>query len=300
MTPSPLSLLCRGIVALACLGVPVISLAQSDDSSDQDATSSATASSQTEKVAALTQAIQDNPQNPALYRQRGYAYELKYDFTDALSDLDKAVQLDPQNPDGYRIRGFAHLQKRELDDAISDYSRTIELSPQATIAYARRAQAFELKGDSDKTTEDLDQVTQLLQQGPQSTLVYLVTAGDWRQMGHYDQVLSTLNQAVKDGINDARVFNQLAWLLATCSQADLRDGKQAVRDATTACNLTRWQNPPMIDTLAAACAEAGDFDSAVKWENQVLQTPAPSSGIQNGRLSRLSLYEGHQAFHADR
>jgi tetratricopeptide (TPR) repeat protein len=300
MTLCPLPWLSRCVAVIVCISVPTVSLAQSDDSSDQDTTPPATTNSQTDKVAALTQAIQADPQNPALYRQRGYAYELEYDFTNALPDLDKAVQLDPQNPDGYRIRGFAHLEKRELDEAISDYSQTIELSPQATIAYARRAQAYELKNDSTNASDDLDQVTQLLPQGSQSVLVYLVTAGDWRRMRHYDKVLSTLNQAVTAGINDARVFNQLAWLLATCSEADLRDGKQAVQDATSACNLTRWQSPPMIDTLAAACAEAGDFDSAVKWENQALQTPAPSSAIQNDRLNRLSLYEAHQAFHLDR
>jgi hypothetical protein len=130
-------------------------------------------------------------------------------------------------------------------------------------------------------------------------LVYLVTAADWRQMRSYNQVLATLNQAVKAGVTDSRIFNQRAWLLATCSQAGLRDGKQAIQDATTACNLAEWKTPALIDTLAASCAEAGDFDSAVKWETQFLQTPGLPPQIQTNAQNRLSLYQDHQPYHLD-
>jgi hypothetical protein len=64
--------------------------------------------------------------------------------------------------------------------------------------------------------------------------------------------------------------------------------------------LSQWQKPAMIDVLAAACAEAGDFDSAVKWESQFLQTPGLSLRVRNEARNRLSLYEAHQPYHADK
>ena len=70
----------------------------------------------------------------------------------------------------------------------------------------------------------------------------------------------------------------------------MRDGKQAVVHATRACELTGWQYPMCISTLAAAHAEAGDFDRAVKFQKDALSFPAFEEQVGKAGQERLQLY----------
>jgi hypothetical protein len=95
---------------------------------------------------------------------------------------------------------------------------------------------------------------------------------------------------------DPAVLNLIAWCRATSSQRALRDGRKATESATQACELDHWKHWSYIDTLAAARAEAGDFDSAAKYQGQAIaMTPAqdPSCALES---NRLTLYKSHRPY----
>ena len=99
----------------------------------------------------------------------------------------------------------------------------------------------------------------------------------------------------------AESMNSLAWFQATCPATKCRNGPKAIEHATKACELTNWQNANYVDTLAAAYAEAGDFNSAVKWQTKAIdllkEQDEPAQRVEFE--SRLQLYQSGEPYHED-
>ena len=65
-------------------------------------------------------------------------------------------------------------------------------------------------------------------------------------------------------------MNWLAWVLATDSEERFRNGAEAVKWATRACEEDGWKTASYIDTLAAAYAEAGRWKKAVATQREAI------------------------------
>jgi tetratricopeptide (TPR) repeat protein len=103
----------------------------------------------------------------------------------------------------------------------------------------------------------------------------------------------TLNPDYPDALNN------LAWLLATDADPQLRNGGDAIQLAGHACDLTRRQRPVFLATLGAGYAETGRFDDAATTTKQA-QDLARSAGDSNfvatcGKL--LEFYSTDRAYH---
>jgi tetratricopeptide (TPR) repeat protein len=145
------------------------------------------------------------------------------------------------------------------DRAIADFTETIRIK-KSTVAYKRRAAAYSLKGD-------------------------------------YTRALVDLRDAAKAAPNDGAALINLAWFLATCPEPSLRDGNEAVTDATKACEISHWKNGYAIDALAAACAETGNFDLALSYENEAIDCDNVTKASNVEMEKRRALYLTHKAFH---
>ena len=175
----------------------------------------------------------------------------------AIKDYDKAIQLDPKYAIAFYNRGMANRELKRTDKAIVDLTTALRLDPKDADAYYQRALAWQAKGEFGKAVEDYDESIRL-----------------------------------KPSDLDAR--GDLAWLLATAKNANIRDGKRAIALATKNCELSEWEDDDRLDTLAAAYAEAGDFTNAIKWQKKSIEL-APYSRRRNYR-NRLKEYESGKPY----
>ena len=156
-------------------------------------------------------------------------------------------------------RAMLYLKKDEINKALDDFNEAVKLAPSSPTVYGGRAQVYEKKGDYAKAGADFE-------------------------------------EAAKVAPKDAMAINNLAWFLATCPEAAQRDGKRAVEQAKQAAEMSDHKQHGILDTLAAAYAEAGDFAEAVKWQKKAIEL-GPSAEDKKKYEERAALYEMKKPYH---
>jgi tetratricopeptide (TPR) repeat protein len=258
---------------------------------------------------------------------RGNAYKSKNDLDKALDDYNQAIALDPKNGGAFVNRALILSRQGKRKEAMEDYNEAVQLNPQLWQAYFNRAAELKEGGKLREALADLDHVTKLnpkfvgtymnraniharqgqldkaisdynvaLQLDPGLAEVYVARAGVLMRKKDYLRALSDLQRAAHAKSEKLDIaLNSLAWFRATCPEARMRNGKEAVELATKACEFSQWKDWGNIDTLAAAYAEAGNFDKAIKYERQVIKM-IKSSVIDSKIRQRLTLYEQHKPY----
>ncbi|MGA8781179.1 MAG: tetratricopeptide repeat protein, partial [Terracidiphilus sp.] len=205
----------------------------------------------------------DDIQVPAVevYKLIDQAMHLEEDGknADALAIWQKAESLDPDNAkvenglgislyiDGHTQQGFEHLR------------RSIQINPLWVENHAVLGKFLLDQGHPDEAIAELNKAIELKPRfpGAQETLASAYQAlGDWHEaLEHWQKAMSLDNNRVS-------AMAGAAWLLATAPDASVRNGQQAVTLAKNAITMSSGDDPNLLDVLAAAYAESGEFDRA--------------------------------------
>jgi Zn-dependent protease len=154
--------------------------------------------------------------------------------------------------------GLAAMRAGKRDEAVELFTKMIKLGGEPGIV----ATAFVNRG-----------VTEML-------------GGNWRR------ATDDYREALRIQPTHANARNNLAWLLATCPDAEFRNGQEAVALATAACSATGWNNATLFGTLAASYAEVGDFARAMNWQNRAIADPTFRKMYgEDAVAERLRLYQ---------
>jgi TonB family protein len=287
----------------------------------------------TNAIKTLNEAVQRQPTSAEGYIMRGAAYQVRDNAAKALADFNKAIELDPKSaraycdraaleeellhePDkaladydqairlapkfhrAYSNRGVYFLARHDYEHAIADFSRAIQLIPNDGGGYALRAFAYAKLGQHSRAASDAATAIKFKPSEPPlfRGIDLAIRAKAYMVLGQSEAALRDLQEAVRL-IPDASVIkDNLAWFLATYPNDRLRNGTEAIAVAREACELSHWQRINCYDTLAAAYAEAGDFERAVKYEKQAVTGGSLVSKEREEFQKHLSLFEQRKPF----
>jgi tetratricopeptide (TPR) repeat protein len=175
-------------------------------------------------------AVETQSRNAMALNARGWILYKQDKVDDAMYDLNRAVRYAPRLPIAYNNRGVCHVANKDYEDAIADHNKAIDLSDSA-VSRINRGVAYLGNGDFKEAKEDFESAENMAPE--------------------FDEVL-----------------NASAWFLATCPDGSFRNGSEAVKKAKAACEAGDWKVWYHVETLAAASAEAGNYDDAVKYAKQ--------------------------------
>ena len=218
---------------------------------------------------------------------RAEAWIAKRQFDKAAADYNEAIRLNPRDPRAYFGRGYARECMFDDDHAIHDFSVAAQLDPHDYAAFHHRAYVYMHKHDNTSAIFDFTQAIAVKPNGDS----YFQRGCLFLQNKAYDRALADFDAVIRIDPKFAFAYRLSASIRATCSDAKLRDGKKAIKDATKACELTDWKDSEYLDVLAAACAEAGDFDAAIKWEQKAMDGPSADRPTYE---KRLDTYKDHK------
>ncbi len=219
-----------------------------------------------EALASFSKAIELEPKSPGALTQRARIRAMKGDLKDALVDVEAAMKLRPGAPT-LLLHANLLAASGKFEQALGELNVLRQVMPDSPEVLLQIAIVYQASKQIDKAIEAY---SHLLVVDPQNVSAFRGRADAHLGAGRQAEAIADYEAALKFDTNNSGVLNNLAWVLATSPQDELRDGKRSVELAEQACKVTDYKQAHILSTLAAGYAETGDFDTAIKWSQQAV------------------------------
>ena len=171
------------------------------------------------------------------------------------------LNISPDNDVAHAGLAGIQLERGDLEIAVSHYRRALELRDGNSAAHYGLALALAHQRKFDEAIAHWEKSLEI-QPDNNAARNYLGTA--YASIGRDREAVAQWEQTLAYDPENGDAANNSAWLLATSQNAELRDPAKAVELAKRAANLPGGSNPIVYRTLAAALAENGQFDDAIR------------------------------------
>lgn len=266
-----------------------------------------------------------DPHSAAAHHTWGLALEKKEDGEQALAHLRRAVELEPAAASfrydlaqalvrqGHAETGVALLseaaqfatnsaaraeiqrqiglllsEQGKYEEAAAHYAAALRANPR--LAAAHNDWGVDLAAQR-QLAAAAEHFAEALKLDPQYAVAHRNLASALIAANKLAEARAHLYEAIRLQPGYVSALNDLAWLLATCRDGNLRDAHEALRLAKRATELTDRKDAGVLETLAAAYAEKGQFDAAIRTVEEAI--PLCDAASQKELLATLQHCRQH-------
>src|SRR5438552_2250792 len=237
--------------------------------------------------------------NDMAHNNLGYLFLRRGELDEAISHFETALKIRSGNASAHYNLGGALIEnnlatalarKGLLGEAIGHYEKAAKLRPDYGDAYFNLGSVLFRQG---RIGEAIAQWQKALATQPSDAGFHTVLGNAFLKSGLQKDAIAEYEHAARISPQDPLARSNLAWLLATSSDASIRDGNRAIELAEQAVQLSGGKDPTYLRTLAAACAESGRFAEAIAAAEQALRIAGMEgkSALANALRDDIALYE---------
>ena len=248
-----------------------------------------------------THALAVTSDNDFAHNNLGYLCVDRGELDKAISHFETALRIRSSRQDTHYDVGSAFVQmnladalarKGQSDEAMVHYEEAIKLQPNYADAYYNRGNVLFAKGRIDEAIADWEKTLQIQ---PNDADAHTCLGNALLRQGSLKEAIAHYEKALALAPEDPHSRNNIAWVLATSSDASIRDGARAVKFAREAVELSNSEDPKFLRTLAAAYAESSRFSEAVLTAKRGVQTATAQgkSAFANVLERDIALYREH-------
>ena len=215
---------------------------------------------------------------------------------EAIAEFRKALEIEPDDAMVHGNLGRALAKQAKFDEARAEFREAIRIDPKCAEAHAGFGALLFVQGRLDQADVHFREALRL---NPRCTEAHVGLGGLLSTQGQVAEAMAQWGEALRLQPENTRVLNIMARTLATCRQPSVRNGAAAVELARRAAELTDGRDPMILDTLAAAYAEAGRFSEAVQTARKALELAAEQNhpAVVESIRAKIPLYQSGSPYH---
>jgi Flp pilus assembly protein TadD len=247
-----------------------------------------------EAIGHLREALRIQPIFSEPHFNLGVAYATQGKTADAIAEYSEAIRIRPTHADAQNNLGSLLVGQGKLQEATDHFRAAVQARPDFPEAHTNLGYVYLRTNALDDAAREYQTAIRLRQNyaSPQNWLgvVYV-------RQGKPADAVAAFRAALRSRPDWSEAEKNLAWVLATGSDAAVRSGAEAVGLAERASRQTNQKDAAVLETLAAAYAEAGRFPEAADAADRALAIAGGNAALADDVRMRAAAYRRGEAVH---